>query len=350
MQVSKQLIQWYEKHQRDLPWRRTQDPYLIWLSEVILQQTRVDQGLPYYTKFSEAYPTVGQMAAAPEDDIMKLWQGLGYYSRARNMHHTAQLVVSKYDGIFPNTLEGLLSLKGIGPYTAAAIASLAFNLPHAVVDGNVYRVLARLYGIAEPINSTSGVKIFKQLADDLLDRKNPGTYNQALMEFGATWCKPANPKCEDCIFRLHCQAYKDNTVQQLPAKVKAKPVKERFLNYLFIRKKKGTFIKQRTENDIWKNLYDLPCIETPRALSEAELLELKDYKDLDAAGKLNLMGQTLLKHKLTHRDIYATFWIFDAPQNFTFKKNTIFEIAWTELGNFAISRLFENFLKQHNEK
>ena len=225
---AKNLIDWYLDNKRDLPWRSTKDPYFIWLSEIILQQTRVAQGTPYYLAFTSAFGDVKSLADAPQAKVLKLWQGLGYYSRARNLHIAAKYVANELDGIFPATYKGLLELKGVGDYTASAVGSICFDLPNAVVDGNVYRVLSRIFGISTPINTTQGVKDFKALAQQLLDTSQPGTYNQALMEFGARFCVPQNPNCEQCIFQYKCDAYKNKQVANLPVKLKKLKIKKRY--------------------------------------------------------------------------------------------------------------------------
>src|ERR1043165_6651460 len=254
---SGKIMTWYEQNKRDLPWRNTRDPYLIWLSEVILQQTRVDQGMAYYHKFAEAFPTVKDLAKADSDKVMKLWQGLGYYSRARNLHAAAKMVAGKYKGVFPASYEGIKELKGVGDYTAAAIASFAFKLPHAVVDGNVYRVLSRVFGIETPIDSTQGKKEFNKLANELLDISNPADHNQAVMEFGSQFCKPVNPDCKSCFFNTKCFAFKHSKVPELPVKSKKTKVRSRYLNYFIIVDKNGSiFVHKRQKKDIWEGLYE----------------------------------------------------------------------------------------------
>ena len=255
MNFSNQLVFWYLQNKRDLPWRKTQNPYHIWLSEIILQQTRVDQGLNYYYKFIQNYPTVASLAAATQEEVLKLWQGLGYYSRARNLHETAKIVCSEFNENFPSTYDELISLKGIGDYTASAIASICFDKPTAVVDGNVYRFLARYFNIATPINRSDGIKEFKKLAQELIDVEKPGTHNQAMMEFGARICKPVNPDCENCVFNSSCLGLIEKTVKALPVKLKKIKVRRRYFNYLVIETpNNATFLHKRTKG-IWKNLY-----------------------------------------------------------------------------------------------
>jgi A/G-specific adenine glycosylase len=262
MDFSTELISWYNDNKRDLPWRNTTDAYIIWLSEIILQQTRVEQGMPYFYRFSEKYPTVTAFAAAHEDEILRLWQGLGYYSRGRNMLKTAQLVQEKYNGVFPTRYDELIRLKGVGEYTAAAISSFAANEVRAVVDGNVYRVLARYFGIDEPINSPKGKKMFQKIADEVLDKARPAMHNQAMMEFGAMLCKPKNPACGICPVRIGCIAFKTNATTYLPVKINKVNVRERFFNYMLISDGKKILMNKRDESDIWANMYDLPLIET----------------------------------------------------------------------------------------
>ncbi|MEO1264044.1 MAG: A/G-specific adenine glycosylase, partial [Bacteroidota bacterium] len=240
-------MEWFSTNHRPLPWKGEKNPYLIWLSEIILQQTRVEQGLPYFEKFKKKYPTVKDLANAPEDEVMKMWEGLGYYSRARNLHAAAKFIADELNGTFPDTFHEILGLKGVGPYTAAAIASFAYGLPHAVVDGNVYRVLSRFFGIEEPIDTTAGKKLFAALAQELLDEKQAGNYNQAIMDFGATHCTPALPACTSCLMKSKCTAFQKNTVNKLPVKIKKTKRRQRFFNYLILNEKGNVFIKKRTQ-------------------------------------------------------------------------------------------------------
>ena len=342
---SKKLISWYHTNKRTLPWRDTVDPYKIWLSEVILQQTRVEQGLPYYNKFIEKYPTVKSMAIASQDEILKLWQGLGYYSRARNLHESAKQILDVYDGQFPNNYEKLLKLKGVGTYTAAAIASFAFNLPHAVLDGNVYRVLSRLFNIHEPINSHQAKSIFTQIASDLLPSKHASDFNQAIMEFGALHCKPTSPLCATCPLNKECLALIQNTVSVLPFKTAKKPVQKRYINYLYISDEQRIWLHQRVNQDIWKNLYDLPYIETESKIELHELQNRLDFIELFKKKSYNIVSQKTMVHKLTHREIHATFWQIDVKKDFILNKNGIFETSFHLLNNFAVSRLLDKYFE-----
>lgn len=323
---AERLIQWYKQNKRDLPWRDTNNPYFIWLSEVILQQTRVNQGLPYYLKFIETFPTVQDMAAAEEQKVLRLWQGLGYYSRARNMYHSAKMVVEKWNGNFPASYKEILQLKGVGNYTAAAIASFAFGEDVAVVDGNVFRVLARIFGIEEDIGSHKGQKIFNELANTLLPRGKSAVYNQAIMEFGAMYCKPSSPDCPHCIFADKCLAFAEKKQEILPVKIKKIKTKYRNFNYLVFEFENKLMMKMRKEGDIWQGLYDFALLEENELNQEDLPLMRSIYKHLEDTGLLSMRsGQVLdkqddmlkeisihreskpYKHILTHQQISAKF-------------------------------------------
>jgi A/G-specific adenine glycosylase len=309
---------WYLQNGRSLPWRETKDPYRIWLSEIILQQTRVAQGLPYYLKFIEAFPKVQDLAEAPEEKVLKLWQGLGYYSRARNLHYTAKYIVDQLDGIFPNTYKTLLQLKGVGDYTASAIASICFDQPTAVVDGNVYRVLSRVFGIKTPINSSPGMKEFKNLAQLLIDPKQPGTYNQAIMEFGAQHCLPQNPKCTGCIFSARCKALATGEVNSLPVKLKKTKIKKHHFNYIIpVSKDEKTLLEQRTGKGIWENLYQFPLVESSSEVDTQGLLTLDDYRTLSKRLDISSVvayNEEPIVHKLSHKHLYTRFWIAEVSE------------------------------------
>jgi A/G-specific adenine glycosylase len=307
MNFSDELVQWYLKNKRELPWRNTTDAYVIWLSEIILQQTRVEQGLPYFYRFIEKYPDIRSFAAADEGDILNLWQGLGYYSRGRNMLKTARMVVEQFDGEFPMDYKQLTSLKGIGNYTAAAISSFAANEARAVVDGNVYRVLARYFGISEPINSTKGKKLFQGVANDLLNSEHPGLHNQAMMEFGAMLCKPKNPACEICPVRTDCYAVNNNEIAILPQKLKKTKIRERFLNYLLITEGDTILMNKRDEKDIWANMYDLPLIETSVHLQSSEIIALPQLREFFGEEIRIIETLPVKKHVLTHQHLYTQF-------------------------------------------
>ncbi len=352
MNFSEKLIDWFEKNKRDLPWRNTKNPYFIWLSEIILQQTRVEQGLPYYLKFIKNFPTVQKLSAANEEKVLKLWQGLGYYTRARNLHHTAKYIAESLSGKFPNRHEDILKLKGIGKYTAAAIASFAFDLPHAVVDGNVKRVLSRIFGISEA-NSPKAENKFYEIAGKLMDKKNPSAFNQAIMEFGAVHCTPQNPQCEICIFKNDCAAFKLNRVLDFPAKSKKIKQRNRFFYYLIIENKNKIFIRKRTENDIWKNLYEFPKIESERKLIWAEIFKLKEWRTVFRKQKIQFISLSKkYKHILSHQKIFAQFLkikITEKQKN-NFPKS-FWEIKKSALKNYPVPRLMERFLEDEiNEK
>ncbi len=303
------LLDWYATHRRNFPWRETRDPYKVWLSEIILQQTRTQQGLPYYQKFTTAFPTVYQLAEASETEVLKLWQGLGYYSRARNLWATAKIIVEEYEGKFPANFESLLRLKGVGDYTASAIASICFDIPQAVVDGNVYRVLARHFGLYEPINTPAAFKLFKKKAQQLLDTLQPGEFNQALMEFGALQCVPKNPACGDCIFKATCHAFQNNKVNDLPLKGPKIKTQKRFFNYLVLLDSNKQFVLQRrATKDIWQQLYEFPLWESKRNLKQLppEAIPNNEWCGLSSWKRWN---DKPLLHKLSHQELHLTFWV-----------------------------------------
>lgn len=342
-----EVTKWYKINKRDLPWRGTKNPYIIWLSEIILQQTRVEQGLPYFYKFTERYKSVTEFADASEDEILKLWQGLGYYSRARNMHATAKIIKNEHKGVFPCNYETLLKLKGIGEYTAAAISSFSCNEKHAVVDGNVYRLLSRYFGIKTAIDSTSGKKQFKKLAYELLETAEPFIYNQAVMEFGAIQCKPAAPLCENCPLRLNCYAFNHNVVDQLPVKEKKTKVKERFFNYLVLKENDSYLLNKRTGKDIWQNMYDFPLIETSDRVTESELLQHIHFENFKKNGKLYIKSVSEeKKHVLSHQIIYARFWEITLENMVFDSSNSVFWVGEDEMDQYAFPKLVDNYLKK----
>lgn len=343
--ISEKLVSWYKNNKRDLPWRNINDPYKIWLSEIILQQTQVIQGLNYYVKFIETFPTVIDLANAPEDKVMRLWQGLGYYSRARNLHAASKTIKTNHKGKFPNTYDSIKELKGVGDYTAAAISSFAFGLPHAVVDGNVYRVLSRLFNINTPINSTKGKKDFQFLADELLNNKQPALHNSAIMEFGALWCKPQNPKCEECVLQEHCLAFKNNTVATLPVKNKKIKIKNRYLHYFIFNYKNNIYIQKRTEKDIWQNLYEFYLIETPKPTSENELLKNKMLKSIVKDFEI-ISIIPAKKHVLSHQHLYATF--YELTIKTPIKSNSLLKIKRNDLNNFGLPQLINKYIMRFN--
>lgn len=302
-QFQKKILHWYAQNKRMLPWRETKNPYHIWVSEIILQQTRVAQGLPYYHRFIDAFPTVTALAQAPEQQVLRIWQGLGYYSRARNMQACAKKIVSEHIGTFPNSFLELLNLPGIGPYTAAAISSIAFNQKHAVVDGNVFRVLARIFGVDIDIASNEGKNFFTAKANELISATQPGDFNQAMMEFGATHCTPQNPKCDECPFKASCKAYATDRVAELPVKSKKTKVRVRHLHYFIISHNKRVAMRRR-DNDIWKGLFEFYLVETNR--------NLKTHKAMEADPVLKALKGTLgdtinVKHILSHQELRIGF-------------------------------------------
>jgi len=304
---SKIVAEWYKINKRELPWRDTKDPYRIWLSEVILQQTRINQGLPYYVKFIEAFQSVVDLANAPEQKVLRLWQGLGYYTRARNLHKCAKEVVNKYHGAFPESFEALKTLPGIGDYTAAAIASIAFGEQVAVVDGNVSRVLSRIFGIETPINSPEGKKVFFALANKLIPATNPDLHNQAVMEFGALFCTPKNPSCYTCPFKISCVAQKKSLQQVLPVKHRIKKIRKRYFYYFTIQKGKSLLMKKRNEKDIWRELYDFYLVERKRSADPVKLLsEDEMLKKLSGRKKITEISG-VYKHVLSHQVIFSRF-------------------------------------------
>lgn len=345
--ISDKLIAWYKKHKRDLPWRNISDPYKIWLSEIILQQTQVVQGLNYYIKFTETFPTIMDLANAPEDQVMRLWQGLGYYSRARNLHTAAKSVKINYKGNFPNTYESIKELKGVGDYTAAAVASFAFNLPHAVVDGNVYRVLSRLFNISTPINSTQGKKEFQLLADELLNQKQPGIHNSAIMEFGALWCKPQNPKCEECPLQEYCLAYEKDTVNFLPVKDKKIKIRNRYLHYFIFNQKDNVYIQKRVEKDIWQNLYEFYLIETVDYTEPELVLKNKSLKKLVKDVSV-ISITTEKKHILSHQHLYAIFYELKIKTPIT--STTLIKIKRSDLIHFGLPQLINKYITHYENK
>jgi A/G-specific adenine glycosylase len=343
MSFPHEIYKWYLTHKRDLPWRETSDPYKIWISEIILQQTRVAQGMSYYNRFTEKYPTVFDLANASEDDILKLWQGLGYYTRARNLHFTAKTIVNNFNGVFPNDFKTILSLKGIGNYTAAAIASIAFDLPYATVDGNIYRLYSRYLGISTPVDSETGKNEIQEIASSILPATNTGFHNQALMEFGALQCIPKSPDCNSCPLLNSCYAANHNVVNQLP--VKAKKIKQttRYFYYYFIESKNSILLDKRPKNDIWKNLHQFPLIESEKELSDTEIMKM-GVPFLNGE-KVNIKSiSATVKHILTHQTIFARFIHveFNAPN---FNQTNFIEVNKKDIYKFAVPKLLEQYFK-----
>ncbi len=340
-EFSKNLRQWYRKNGRKLPWRSTKDAYKIWLSEIILQQTRVNQGLPYYEKFLENFPSIKHLASASEDQILRLWQGLGYYSRARNLHAAAKQVLSDFNGEFPADFEKLKSLKGIGDYTASAIASFAYDLPHPVVDGNVYRFLSRFFGMDIPIDSSQGKKAFNDLALELMDGQHAAEHNQAMMEIGSLVCKPISPNCDDCPFSMACHAYLYNKVSDYPVKGKKQPSKKRYFHYFLVTDGISTYIKRRNEKDIWQGLFELPLVE---------LFELFDFPPpLPEMAKIHqpvISKQPIKrKHILSHQELHACFWKVKIDKCLP-PKDGFLRVKLSDLSTFGFPQLIVNYFEQ----
>jgi A/G-specific adenine glycosylase len=343
MNFSKLLVYWYLQNKRILPWRATNDPYKIWLSEIILQQTRVVQGMSYYHKFVENFPTIYDLAVADEERVLKLWQGLGYYSRARNLHYSAQYIVNELQGAFPSTYSDLLKLKGVGDYTASAIASICFDEATAVVDGNVYRVLARYFGIRTPINSSKGIKEFKSLAQSLIDKKLPGTHNQAIMELGATVCKPQNPDCQECPLNNSCQALSKKLIKSFPVKENKLKISKKYFNYLVVHSKNDKTLLVKRKKGIWQNLYEFPLIETASPVDEKQIIVHNKFIEiLDGLEiSIRLFEAENGPHKLTHQHIYAKFWVVEV------KSDINKGIFWNTIGKYPVSVLIDKFLNDY---
>ena len=347
------IIGWYEENKRDLPWRNTKDPYKIWISEIILQQTRVVQGYDYYCRFMEHFPDVDTLARASEDEVMKCWQGLGYYSRARNLHAAAKVIAEK--GSFPTTYEEVRALKGVGDYTAAAICSFAYDLPYAVVDGNVYRGLSRWMGVEEPIDTGAGKKLFASLAGEMLDKNRPALYNQAIMDFGALQCVPSSPSCLFCPLADSCVALQKNWVDRLPRKERKTKVLDRYFSYIYVRAGAYTYIKKRAAGDIWQNLYEFPLIETAKEVGEEELLSLPEFQTLLGSAEIESFRVVCpeIKHVLSHRVIHARCYevvLKEEPVALSGYQ----QIPIDDFHNFPVSRLISRFfsllLKPNHKK
>ena len=352
MSFSSKIIDWYQANKRNLPWRSTSNAYKIWLSEIIMQQTRIDQGTSYYLRFVKRFPDIFELAKAKEEDVLKLWQGLGYYSRARNLYATAIEIANNHNGKFPENYSELLKLQGIGEYTAAAIASFAFNLPYAVTDGNVARLMARYCAIRTPVNTSKGKKIIQEKATKYMDRAQPALYNQAIMEFGALICKPVSPLCSSCIFNTKCQALKKHLVNDIPSKLGKIKTTDRFFNYLFVKNKNDNiFIKKRTENDIWKGLYDFPMIETKEKISKKKLEDiLRSEKYFGNKGIRIQSTSTEYIHILSHQKLHAVFYSFTFSEKFHidgFNKKYK-KVDHDQLKKYPIPRLVEKFLQDIN--
>lgn len=346
MEFYKILETWYLENKRNLPWRNTSNPYYIWMSEIILQQTRVQQGLDYYNKFVKHYPTVKDLANASEDSVLKDWQGLGYYSRARNLHFSAKYICNELNEVFPTTYNDIIKLKGVGDYTASAIASICFNEKTAVVDGNVYRVLARYFNIDTPINSTQGIKYFKNLAQELITNATPREYNQAIMDFGAMVCKPQGPDCNNCPLESGCLAKAKNTINLLPVKEKKIKIKNRHFNFIILDDGTHTYIEKRIGKGIWENLYQFPLIESKSKLTKNELIKDSFFEKYSAnKNELACFNTIPWVHKLSHQHLHTQFWIFNVDEILHPLKT-----KWTEVEKYAVPKLIHKFLESYQTK
>ena len=349
MNFSNQILSWYDKNKRDLPWRLTKDPYKIWLSEIIMQQTQIVQGTSYYLKFFENYPTIFDLANADEQEILVLWQGLGYYSRARNLHHTAKKIVHSNKGKFPETYKDLITLKGIGDYTASAILAICFNQAYPSVDGNIMRVISRLFEITEAINKPVGKNKIIEICKTLIPNEHPGDFNQALMDFGSRLCTPSNPQCNNCIYNDTCLSYKNGTVHKLPNKEKAKPKTKEYFNYFvcMIESSDEIIIRKRREG-IWKNLYEFPLILTKQKLSEKEtissFIEINKIKDSISLNSVS----TIQKHILSHKELFIRFYNVKLGSNNDFlntkELNNSVSIKKEELKNFPFPIILRKYI------
>ncbi|MFM7021631.1 MAG: A/G-specific adenine glycosylase [Flavobacteriales bacterium] len=332
---SAKLISWYHQNKRDLPWRNTRDPYKIWLSEIILQQTRVEQGLPYYEKFVTAFPDVVALANAKEDVVMKQWQGLGYYSRARNLHSAAKMVVTNFKGTFPSDHKNILKLKGVGEYTAAAIASFSFDLPYPVLDGNVFRVISRIYGFHEAIDSNTGKRKFMDHLHTLIPKNDPAAFNQAIMEFGALYCTPKNPDCSSCIFKNECYAFKNDKVEVLPYKEKKIVKRDRYFYYkVSIDAQNRILIQKRENKDIWQGMYEFPHLETAEKIDQP-------LKALHINKKDVLFFSETEKHLLTHQNIYFSFYVVKINSG-----NKGMWVTHEELKELPVPKIIADFIRK----
>jgi A/G-specific adenine glycosylase len=345
---TRKLLKWNsEANKRSMPWKEEKDPYKIWLSEIILQQTRVEQGIDYYNKYIKAFPTVHHLAKAPNEKVFKLWEGLGYYSRCKNLISTAKVIANEYSGEFPKTYENIRSLKGIGPYTAAAIASFAYNLPHAVVDGNVFRILSRYFGITTPIDTAEGRKLYSELAEALLYKKQPGIYNQAIMDFGATVCKPKNPLCQQCVQKTECEAFKNNWVSDLPVKHKKLQKKTRWIYYFLVRYKDEYFIKKRTAKDIWQNLFEFSMVENDGPLELDAVSLCRHAERLTGTDKLMISQVSeQFKQQLTHQTIIGHFIMVTAHEHPNMENDYV-KVAAGDFSIYPFPAFINSFLTKN---
>lgn len=347
LETSRLMRKWYETHKRELPWRESSDPYIIWISEIILQQTRVAQGMDYFFRFTGRFPDVASLAAAEEDEVLKYWQGLGYYSRARNLHAAAKDIMERFGGVFPQRYKDVISLKGIGEYTAAAIVSFVWNQPYPVVDGNVFRVLSRLYAVETPIDTPKGKKTFTELAGLVMDPAHAGVHNQAIMELGALQCVPQHPDCGVCPLKERCMAYAARTVQAYPVKQNKTKTRDRYFHYLYIIYKGRTWLSRRCGKDIWEGLYEFPLIETDRAMDFAGLQQTDAFRRLiEGAGKLRVsVDLSGVKHVLSHQILYATFYRIEIEHENDALK-AFLPVAVGDIGKYAVPRLIQIYVEK----
>jgi len=344
-QYSNTLIDWYEKNKRDLPWRNTNDPYKIWISEIILQQTRVIQGLNFYLRFLRRFPDIKSLADADQEEVLKYWQGLGYYSRARNMHEAAKNIMSNHHGVFPQRYEDILALKGVGSYTAAAIVSLVWNQPYPVIDGNVYRVLGRLFAVDVPYDTGKGRKIYTELAYSLIDPKRAGLHNQAIMEFGALQCVPQKPDCGQCPLKNKCLGFASGTPQKFPVKQHIIKVRERYFNYFFILHEGNTYLSRRTKKDIWEGLFEFPLIETAHSIDFEDICETTTFKNLfcDTGKTAFSLASNEVKHVLSHQVLHAKCYKVEI-QTENYCLSQYIKIPLEKIDDYAVPRLIHRFL------
>lgn len=344
---TQKLFRWYSLNKRNLPWLGSNNPYLVWLSEIILQQTRVEQGMAYYLKFCKKYPTVKKFALAKEDEVLKMWEGLGYYSRARNMISTAKQIENELNGVFPDSYEGLIQLKGIGKYTAHAILSYAYNKPFAVVDGNVLRTLSRYYAISEPIDTPTGKSLIQQKADKLLDKENPAVFNQAMMDFGSLVCKPKNPDCANCPLSTNCKANQQGQPTLYPIKSKKINRQTRYFNFIILHDNKSVIIIQRNTNDIWKGLYQFPLIITEKPCDSKTLSDMKAFLNLGIINPKTVIETNVFTQQLTHQKLICKFFIYELK---SLKKLTIenaIKIDFNNLNKYAFPGVIRTFLQNN---
>jgi len=347
MSFATTILNWYDRNGRELPWRATNDAYLVWLSEIILQQTRVDQGMAYYFRFAERFPNVHALAQAQESEVLRLWQGLGYYSRARNLHATARVISSELKGVFPDAYTDLLKLKGIGPYTAAAIASFSFGECKAVVDGNVMRVLARVYGVEDAIDTTAGKNRFQDLADSLISTHRPGDFNQAIMDFGALCCTPRNPGCATCPFEQDCIARREGRIGMLPVKSRKTAVQDVWYYYAIPVNAGHTWVRERRHSGIWKGLHDFPCVESDGPLRPVEVRHrfLKELGLVLPGAAFRGAGKVV--HQLSHRRIHAAFFRWEGKNMWNHAPESYRQIPWESLSEIGLPRLLDRYLNAH---